>query len=152
MNNSENVIASLEKTIQQSKVTDFGNPTMISETKLKTDKFGFVYYKRAKIDQDTTQCEKRQKALQKRREKYKSKRQAVVHKSSVEKEDQEQKREQLLQRRRERYRVNRSAILEKSRQTYMFKKQKQKEDYTFTTCRDVKNKNEQHCLNHVLDT
>ena len=46
---------------------------MISETKLKTDMFEFVYYKRAKIDQDTTRCEKRQKALQKRRENYKSK-------------------------------------------------------------------------------
>ena len=47
-NNSENVIASLEKTIQQSKVTNFGNPTMTSETKLKTDKFGFMVLQNSK--------------------------------------------------------------------------------------------------------
>ena len=94
---------------------------MISEAKLKTDKFGCVYYKATKIDQHTTQCEKQQKALQKRREKYKSKKQALVHKSTVDKEDQEQKQLQLLQKRRERYRLNRSGILEKSRQAYMLK-------------------------------
>ena len=63
---------------QHTKVTKFENPTMISEAKLKTDKFGCVYYKAAKIDQHTTQCEKQQKALQKHREKYKSKKQALV--------------------------------------------------------------------------
>ena len=33
----------------------------------------------------------------------------------------------------------------------MLKKQKQRKDHTFTTCKDVKNENE-HCLNHVLGT
>ena len=34
----------------------------------------------------------------------------------------------------------------------MFKKQKQREDHTFTTCKDVKNENEPHCLNRILST
>ena len=73
-------------------------------------------------------------------------------KSSVEKVDQEENRQQLLQKQRERYRLNRSAILEKSRQAYMFKKQKQREDHTFTTCKYVKNENEPHRLNRMLST
>ena len=34
----------------------------------------------------------------------------------------------------------------------MLKKQKQREDHTFTTCKDVKNENEPHCLNRMLST
>ena len=34
----------------------------------------------------------------------------------------------------------------------MLKKQKQREDHTFTACNYVKNENEPHCLNHMLST